>query len=318
MPLAGLPRPQKTPSELLIEIEFLDARAIRTPFPFPKPPFPQINEETMGQRRSKERSEEKVEFHLSKQDIAHRQDFAQFARNHSEEWYRLRLERLYQRWNEWNQEFFDGKMAEPYLMISSLTGKGTMGLYQTISSFGGKSVIRINRLILTGQFPGCANGNQDPEGLMRIAEDTLLHEMIHQHAHEHLFQPEPSQRGHGVVFRDECNRIAAQIGWETEVRIAKKTKTNAHIPSCAHWPDGVRPDPLGYYRGAWKPEAPVQKREENPEEGEEETQPLEAQNVKISKGEWTTLFSELDGLSKKAQTVIVKLAKLHGAIPTRS
>ena len=296
----------------------------------------------MARRNNKEISDhERIEFHISDEDISHRKDFANFARSHSDQWYRPRLERLYDRWNQWNEDFFYKKMAEPYLMISSLTGKGTMGLYQNISSFGGKSVIRINRLILTGEFEDCAHGNRDPEGLMRIAEDTLLHEMIHQYANEHLFQPEPSQRGHGVTFRDECNRIAEQLGWETKVRISKKTKTNAHLPSCAQWPDEVRPDQDDYYLGAWINSPNPSKRgikikiqeeqilsiiqdyEEDPKdspEGQAIDDGPAVKPQKVSPKEWKILFAELNTLSNEAQAVVSKIAKLHGvrSLPTET
>jgi hypothetical protein len=45
----------------------------------------------------------------------------------------------------------------------------------------------------------------------------LLHEMAHQYQIEILGQSEDSFHGHGPVFRDECNRIAAIMGITAQV-----------------------------------------------------------------------------------------------------
>ena len=243
---------------------------------------------------------------LTHADIKHRHAFAVFAVSDSTaDWHRNCLNRLYKRWNEYNRYYFGKRMVEPYLMLSDMAGAKTMGDYAPISGFGGKSQIRIRSTIVTGTYPLTANGNCNQEGLMRIAEDTLLHEMVHQFAHECVGKTEESFHGHGPTFRDECNRVGLALGLGP-VRTSKKRGAGAHLPSCSNWPHVVRPN--SYYLGAWP--SPVSQQIEfwmdGLAEGDEENPP----NV-LTEDEWENLILESAKLSDKAAAALKKLAGLH-------
>lgn len=73
----------------------------------------------------------------------------------------------------------------------------------------------------------------------RLAQDVLLHEMIHVWQAE-TDNREPGYAGHGPKFANMCNEIGATLGL-AEVGV----KGRGGLPDCAQWPLNVRPE--GYY-----------------------------------------------------------------------
>jgi cell division septation protein DedD len=187
---------------------------------------------------------------LTDEDIAHRVGFADFASEHSQGQKSAPIRRLYAHWRKCNAEFFEGKMVEPYILLTDMAGTNLQGDFSPNSSFGGRGQIRLRYSILTGEYPYAKGGSLDPEGLARVMDDVLLHEMVHQYCEEVLGEPENSFRGHGPHFRDVCNRIGCMMDCG-KVRTAKKRGKDMDLPSCAYWPTPVRPDGYDYYRGAW-------------------------------------------------------------------
>jgi hypothetical protein len=88
--------------------------------------------------------------------------------------------------------------------------------------------------------------------------------MIHLHCDEVIGEPETSYKGHGPVFAGECNRIGETLGL-SRVRPAKKRGKDRDLPSCAQWPENVRP--AGFYLGALAevPDADGKDEEASPE-----------------------------------------------------
>src|SRR5262245_16322328 len=101
---------------------------------------------------------------LDSASIQHRLDFVQYVLEKAEPWYRAHLTKLYTHWRDWNAQFFDGQMAEPYLMLSTPKIPRALGDCGPISGFGGKSQIRIRRSLLEGTHPAVFPGTEYAAG----------------------------------------------------------------------------------------------------------------------------------------------------------
>jgi hypothetical protein len=185
---------------------------------------------------------------LSAAGVAHRESFRVFVVESAEPWHRQHLGRLYDRWSEWNEQFFSGSMIAPYILFSVTNHSRAFGDYSPISGFGGRGQIRIRESLLTGAHRAVRAGEEFAEGRYKFVEDVLLHETVHQYQYEVLGRPEKSFKGHGPVFRELCNRVGSRFGL-TAVRVAKARGKLKTLPSCAHWPHCVRPG--GHYAGAY-------------------------------------------------------------------
>lgn len=191
-----------------------------------------------------------IEDPITEADITHRRDFAKYASTNARDWLSPIIPRLYSQWEKWNDEFFWGKLHPPYILVTDLAGANTMGDCSPLSSFGGRSEIRVRDTIFLGTYREAADGTRDPEGLFRLGCDVLLHELCHQYQQEVDLDNEDAWHGHGPKFRDHCNRIGDILGFG-RVRTCKKRGADADLPSCSYWPDNVRPDAAEYYLGAW-------------------------------------------------------------------
>lgn len=186
---------------------------------------------------------------LAEADIEHRLAFKSYVFENAEAWHRNHLGRLYSLWESWNAEFFDGQMLAPYILLSVPNCARAIGDCSKISAWGGRSQIRIRPSLLTGSHRAVRAGDcpELAEGRLRYGGDVLLHEMIHQYQMEVSGQVEKSYKGHGPSFSEHCNRIGARLGLHA-VRSAKKRGKGKRLPSCAYWPQCVRPS--DYYLGA--------------------------------------------------------------------
>ena len=186
---------------------------------------------------------------LTPADRKHRKEFAAYAREHGHEAYRPLLDRLYALWEDWNRQYFAGKLVTPHILLAEPKSPRAFGDHANISGWGSKNQIRIRPSLWNGSHPQVKAGDEYAEGRFLILADVLLHETIHQYHDEITGQVERSYHGHGPAFRDECNRIGKALGLPP-VRTAKARGSEKSLPSCAHWPLNVRPE--GYYRGAFK------------------------------------------------------------------
>jgi hypothetical protein len=155
--------------------------------------------------------------------------------------------RLYDLWDQWNEEFFEGLMVPSLIQ---LTDPGQTHCYGCCTNFSGlagiRSAIKIRRSILDGTLRDLTHGSRDPQGLRRFLEDVLLHEMIHQFHHEVTGEHDLSWSGHGPAFSAKANEIGEKLGLPTVRRTCKKR--DGKEPSPSQWPHDVRPE--SYYLGA--------------------------------------------------------------------
>jgi hypothetical protein len=187
---------------------------------------------------------------LDADSIEHRLGFVQYVLEKAEPWYRAHLTKLYAHWRAWTQQFFDGTMVEPYLMLATPKTPNAWGDCGPVSGFGGKSQIRLRRSLLDGTHPAVFPGKASAAGRFVLVSDVLSHEMIHQYQQEVLHEPETSYHGHGPIFQAHANRIGALLGL-SPVRTSKARGKEKALPSCSHWPHIVRP--AHFYHGALRP-----------------------------------------------------------------
>jgi hypothetical protein len=159
------------------------------------------------------------------------------------------IRRLYSNWEAWNLRFFRSALVPAVILLNGPESTLCYGDCSTESGFGCGSQIRIRPSILEGTLEHLRGGNRDPEGLMRFAEDVLLHEMIHQLVFEQGLNPDRSYNGHGPVFSSIANDIGEQLGLPP-VRRTNKSR-DGDEPSPSQWPHNVRQ--LDYYLGAYVP-----------------------------------------------------------------
>ena len=161
--------------------------------------------------------------------------------------------RLYDLWERWNEEFFEGLMIPSLIQ---LTDPGQTHRYGVCTNFSGlagiRSAIKIRASILDGTLRDLKHGSRNPEGLRRFLEDVLLHEMIHQYHQEITGEHDKSYSGHGPAFSAKANEIGARLGLAAVGRTCKKRDhKDKGLESPSQWPHDVRPD--GYYLGAYVP-----------------------------------------------------------------
>lgn len=185
---------------------------------------------------------------LKPADVEHREAFKEFVVDHAEEWHQRHLGCLYQAWETWNEDYFDGAMTPPYILLSEPSSPRRLGDCGPISGFGGRSQIRIRPSLLTGTHPLLAEAASE-EGRRRFVKDVLLHEMIHQWQQEVTGEREQSYHGHGRTFRDKCNEIGTLLGLPA-VGMKPRNGQSA-LPQCTYWPLNVRD--ANYYLDAVKP-----------------------------------------------------------------
>lgn len=158
--------------------------------------------------------------------------------------------RLYDLWDEWNEEFFGGRM---WPAVVQITDPGQTHCYGRCAAYSGlagiRSAIKIRRSILDGTLRDLRNGSGSEEGLRRFLEDVLLHEQIHQFHFEVTGKNDASWSGHGPAFSAMANEIGRKLGLPPVRRTCKKR--DGEEPSPSQWPHNVRR--RDYYLGAYVP-----------------------------------------------------------------
>ena len=141
-------------------------------------------------------------------------------------------EKLVKTWERYNKKFFDDELSPPRILlvelqnnVSSIHSLKLWGLYQWVN---GESIIAINECMF--RLPVTVDSPAYDEFKLRIASDTLLHEMIHQQISEtdQFDVNERQYRGHGHKFADICNLVG-------EMRGLQSVYVNQR-PFCHAWP----------------------------------------------------------------------------------
>jgi hypothetical protein len=182
--------------------------------------------------------------------VRHREDFQRFVLEDSLPSHRVPLTRLYEHWNDANEQYFDSVLVPPHVLLSEPSTPSALGDCSPVSGWGSRSQIRIRPSLLAGTHRAVVPGEVHAEGRMRFVLDVLLHETLHQHAMEVSRRLDEGYHGHGPAFRDNANRIGALLGLEP-VRTSKARGKDRKLESCAHWPHCVRPK--DFYLGALCP-----------------------------------------------------------------
>jgi hypothetical protein len=184
---------------------------------------------------------------LTEADVAHREAFWAYVLDQAEPWHREHLTRLYRLWEDANAKWYDGVLVAPILLLAEPSTPKVYGACGPVSGYGARSQIRIRPSLLRGTHPHIRHAG---EGANRFVDDVLVHEQIHQWQQEVLGDDEDAYHGHGPKFRDQANRIGADLGLG-RVRTMKRRGPDKDLPSCAQWPHCVRP--ADHYLGAYVP-----------------------------------------------------------------
>jgi hypothetical protein len=161
--------------------------------------------------------------------------------------------RLYDLWDEWNEEFFESRMVPSLIQLTDPGQNHNYGCCTNFSGLAGiRSAIKIRASILDGKPRDLKHGTRDPQGLRLFLEDVLLHEMVHQYHREVTGNTDDGYRGHGPAFSAKVNEVGAKLGLPAVGRTRMKRDTeDKGLPEPQHWPHNVRPD--SFYLGAHVP-----------------------------------------------------------------
>jgi hypothetical protein len=144
---------------------------------------------------------------------------------------------LYDRWEEYNEAYFEGKMVPALILMAEPSNPRRLGDCGEYSGLAGvKSQIRIRPSLLNRYGK-------------KFVLDVLLHEMCHQFAYEISGEHDDSWAGHGPAFSAKANEIGQKLGLPPVRRTCKSR--DGDEPSPSQWPHDVRP--ASYYLGAYVP-----------------------------------------------------------------
>lgn len=171
---------------------------------------------------------------------------------------------LYQAFDIFNAELFNGELGAPLILITAPGAPNRLGDYTPRDPHGLQSVIRIAPHVLRSGMP--------------LAKDVLLHECVHAWAHEVAHVPERGYRGHGPTFAAKCNEIGARLGLP-EVFVRGRGVDKARL--CNYWP--VRPENGKPAKGAARAPASTSAREQRLEK-------ILAKHDSDASGEWPDVY----------------------------
>jgi hypothetical protein len=90
------------------------------------------------------------------------------------------LRRLFALWERTNAAHFGGALVPPYVLLAEPASPRAYGDCATHSGWGARSQIRLRPSLLDGGHRDVRAGAAYAEGRLRVAEDVLLHETVHQ------------------------------------------------------------------------------------------------------------------------------------------
>jgi len=147
-------------------------------------------------------------------------------------------EELMRTWESYNRQLFKGELSTPVILIDELEDDileienlGIAGTYQLTKT--GESKIEISADLFQ---PSIGEGSPRFDKFkLWIAQDVLLHEMVHQFLGEtrELDINEKQHMWHGHKFMEVCNRIGAELELQPVYMHQR--------PYCFAWPHSARP-----------------------------------------------------------------------------
>ena len=171
-----------------------------------------------------------------------RQRYQSFATGRASPPFRELFIALYEAWNLFNRSYFGAELHPPCITIGEVPPRA-FGFYSQQTDWGAKGQITIRRSLVWGNHSAIVNP-LPALGTVRLIEDMLLHETVHQWQHEVACKPEDSYGGHGACFSGKCNEIGEALGLPRVVA-KRRSQDDADEPRCNYWPYNVRPD--GYF-----------------------------------------------------------------------
>lgn len=171
---------------------------------------------------------------LPEQDVAMRESIRRYVFNETDPEKHGVIRRMYEQWEQWNEEFFDGLMTVPIILLNEPSNPRRLGDCGPVSGFGCSSQIRIRPSLLVGTLS---------KGQWLYGADVLLHEMIHQWQQEIVGKRDKGYSGHGPIFSAKANEIGARLGLPEVGRTCKERDAeDKELGKPSYWPANVRPD----------------------------------------------------------------------------
>lgn len=153
--------------------------------------------------------------------------------------------RLYRRWAEYNTDFFRGAMVPPHLGIGRVSPRQFVEC-RPVTDYGRRAYVVFADRVMFATDTRLVREGYPAEGLLRFADDLLLHATVKQYVTEVRGTDEAGWGGFGPLFVAEANRIGDRLGLPA-VQSRRRGFRGTARPVAASWPWALRPD--GYYLG---------------------------------------------------------------------
>lgn len=170
--------------------------------------------------------------------------YVDFAIQDAHKKYRPVLIEGYNAWQEFNVTYFSEQLTPPHLSID-FTPPNKLGLFKTLTGYGGRNRITIDERIVTGRRKFVKKAWPAP-GNRLFFRDILLQQTVLQYLAEVKGFDDEENGKYGEACADVCSRLGECMGLPrvyTRRRVAK----DAGKPLANLWPINVRP--AGYYLG---------------------------------------------------------------------
>jgi hypothetical protein len=149
------------------------------------------------------------------------------------------LQELYRLWEEWNHQFFAGRLATPHIIFDRSDVSRRYGSCGPASRPDARSRIRLRLSLLTGTHRNVRAGKKYAKSRFRLVAEVLMHEMVHQWFQEVVPERDSNVPCHGDDFCSKCNEIGALLRL-LPVRSDAGPDELSELPSCAFWPHNAR------------------------------------------------------------------------------
>jgi hypothetical protein len=168
-----------------------------------------------------------------------RRAYANFASLHGEPQFSGPLCELYDTWDGYNTNYFDGRLLPPHLAFER-TAPRSLVHCEKHTGYGGHLQITINGGLVTAPNPDWVVKLWPADGLRRFVKDLLLQSAVRQYVLEIKKSEESGYRGYGPLFTKEANRIGLSLGLSPVV-VRRRSGHEDDGPPCIGWPHCVRP-----------------------------------------------------------------------------
>jgi hypothetical protein len=149
---------------------------------------------------------------------------------------------MIERYDAMNQKHFGGSLPAVHLKIGRLSSpRASLGQYHTIGDHGIRSEIVIDERIFTGKSRHVAWDGDWHEGISRLLNDVLLHQMAHLSTDLKFGADACGPTAHGTDFAEICSGLNKKLGlWSGSTSPFASRDGITAVETGTWWPLNIR------------------------------------------------------------------------------